>query len=547
MGSFFERVKDHRYLYRREGWLYFRRAVPKDVRHVFGGKAEEQVSLRTMNVAEARHHLSTELASFEKAVAAARGLSSSCGHIKSEARSPSPDEVESGVREWFFHRMATANTDYSDPEAVEEGRIQLASLGAQVTDIAASLKLGAGGPAITTQWIAETLIERFGWVIPHGSPLHRTLHRTIARGQIEAAQRLRQDLEGEPRRERDATFSSEAYRLDEERRRTRPQGAVVSIQAMFEDYAVERKPAPATIKAYRRQVDAFIAFVDHDDAKRISPEDVVAWKNHLLTVPNAQGKLRSAKTVGETYLAALKTVFKWGFENHRINDNPATRVRVRSERKVVLRERGLNDKEALTILRATLLKAPPRLSPERAFARRWVPWLCAYTGARVDEMSQLRAEDVAKRRGVWSILITPEAGRTKNNRARTVALHPHLLEQGFVEQVRGRKGRLFYDPARHRGGSDSNPQSKKVGQHLADWVREMGVDDERVQPNHGWRHRFKSQARLVRMDPEVRDLIQGHVPRTEGEDYGDTFPEVSLREIKRLPRYKVDEPSVARR
>ena len=39
------------------------------------------------------------------------------------------------------------------------------------------------------------------------------------------------------------------------------------------------------------------------------------------------------------------------------------------------------------------------------------------------------------------------------------------------------------------------------------------------------------------MDPEVRDFIQGHLPRTEGERYGDTSPEVTLREISKLPRY----------
>jgi integrase len=539
MGSTFERIKDHRYLFRRAGWLYFRRAVPADVRPAFDGKAEKQVSLRTMNVAEARHSLQAELAKFEMAVSTARGCISPAQIANRQLQAPTLAEIEMGVREWFAERLGRVHIDYGAPEAVEEGRLQLASLQQQANEVARSMKLGGGGPALTTQWIAEALVERFEWALPDTSAAYRTLLRTVGRGQIEAAQRLQQDMEGEPRKEHDATFSPEAYRLDVERKLQQGSTTVVSLRALFDDYAAERKPAPATIKAYGRQIDHFIAFAGHDDVNRITPEDVVAWKNHLLTVPNALGKLRAAKTVGETYLAALKTVLGYGFENHRIDANPATRVRVRSGRKIVLRERGLNDDEARTILRATLLPPPKRLSPERAFARRWVPWLCAYTGARVDEMAQLRAEDVAERRGVWSILITPEAGRTKNDRARVVALHPHLIDQGFVKQVQDQEGYLFFDPSRHRGGSDSNPQSKKVGQHLANWVRTLGVDDDRVQPNHGWRHRFKSQARLVRMDPEIRDLIQGHVPRTESEDYGDTFPEASLHEIKRLSRYAV--------
>ena len=32
---------------------------------------------------------------------------------------------------------------------------------------------------------------------------------------------------------------------------------------------------------------------------------------------------------------------------------------------------------------------------------------------------------------------------------------------------------------------------RQVRQRLADWVREIGVDDEHLSPNHAWRHTFK--------------------------------------------------------
>lgn len=53
----------------------------------------------------------------------------------------------------------------------------------------------------------------------------------------------------------------------------------------------------------------------------------------------------------------------------------------------------------------------------------------------------------------------------------------------------------------------------------------------------GWRHRFKTVAKSVRMDPEVRDAIQGHAPKTEGEAYGE-WPLDALRaEVEKLVRY----------
>jgi hypothetical protein len=41
---------------------------------------------------------------------------------------------------------------------------------------------------------------------------------------------------------------------------------------------------------------------------------------------------------------------------------------------------------------------------------------------------------------------------------------------------------------------------------------------------------------------QVLDAIQGHAPRTKGEDYGEVAPDVMLREIKKYPRYEIAAP-----
>ena len=532
-----ERVKDQRYLYRRGGFLYFRRSVPKDVRAAFGGRREVWVALETADLREARHLMTKQLAEFDNCLSTARGTKSPVA-VQKPLRVPLRIEIEEAVREVLAERLVREHTDYSSPDAGAAGVDLVGALSLQEKTIADSLKLGSrAGPSLSTEWMAEALIDRFRWDLPKAHPEYRFLLRFVAQSQKEAIQQLKADIEGEPRIIGDARFAPEQYQLDAERRRGRETDEPVSLMGLFDDYADERKPAPATVKAYRRQVAAFVSFIGHDDAKKIRFVDVVSWKQHLLTVPNAKGNVRTAKTVGETYLSALKTALKWGVENAKLKSNPAEQVRVRAPRPLKLRSKSLSDSEALTILRATLTAPPARLSPERAFARRWVPWLCAYTGRRVDEMSQLRAEDIQKHEGVWAVRVTPEAGGQKNNEARIVALHPHLIEQGFVSEVSKRKGSLFYDPSRHRGGGDGHRQSKKVGQHLAEWVRDLGIVG--VAPNHGWRHRFKTLAKRHRLDPTIADYIQGHAPRTEGEYYGDIEPLVTLAEIKRLPAYKL--------
>jgi hypothetical protein len=56
---------------------------------------------------------------------------------------------------------------------------------------------------------------------------------------------------------------------------------------------------------------------------------------------------------------------------------------------------------------------------------------------------------------------------------------------------------------------------------LAEWARkEVGIEKGSVAPNHGWRHRFKTECRRIAMDQEVRLYIQGHSFKIEGEEYG---------------------------
>ena len=365
----------------------------------------------------------------------------------------------------------------------------------------------------------------------------------VARAQIEAAELQIQMLEGRPASGVDLAFQPDQYLRDAQEGGIGKSllGAPVSLLGLFEEYIKESKPSPATIKSFRAKVQSFKSFLGHDDARQITTRDVALWKDHLLESGKKDGSPLGSKTVRETYLPAIKSTLKRGFVNGQLRENVAAGVTVAGRRKQSrLRSAGFTDDEAQMILSATLVKSRKRLSADRERAIRWIPWVLAYTGARVDEIAQLRTYDVQKIDGIWALDITPEAGGTKDGNARLVPLHPHLIQQGFLEMAQALSGRMFFDPARSRSGSDQNPQSKKVGEFLAKWVRdEVGITDTRVQPNHGWRHRFKTLARNCRMIPEIRDYIQGHAPRNEGEKYGDTSPMATLAEISLIPPYSI--------
>lgn len=150
-----------------------------------------------------------------------------------------------------------------------------------------------------------------------------------------------------------------------------------------------------------------------------------------------------------------------------------------------------------------------------------MPWLLAYSGARPQEITQLRGADVQQVDGIWTLNLTPEAGAIKTGQARRVPLHEHLIEQGFLEFVSARgQGPLFYRPRSKVNSTEPSEQKKspaaQMRQRLAKWVRDIGVNEKHLAPNRAWRHTFKLLGRRVEQEDTLLDYICGHAPQSSG-------------------------------
>lgn len=206
------------------------------------------------------------------------------------------------------------------------------------------------------------------------------------------------------------------------------------------------------------------------------------------------------------------------------------------------RPKGYTDDEARSVLSAALSgSGVENWSDLNRRAIKWAPWICALTGARINEITQLRREDLVTEAGIPCIRITPDAGSVKTDKFRVVPLHPQLVALGLVDFIREQKeGPLFFAL---RAGAKPQTMAQNVGKKVVKWVREVvGITDSRVQPNHAWRHRFKTLARDMDVDPEYRDAIQGHEDGRAASDYGETTVKALCREICKLPDYDMTEP-----
>jgi len=83
---------------------------------------------------------------------------------------------------------------------------------------------------------------------------------------------------------------------------------------------------------------------------------------------------------------------------------------------------------------------------------------------------------------------------------------------------------------------------KTRAEGLAEWARKIAkIEIGSVAPNHGWRHRFKTECRRISMDREVRLYIQGHSFKMEGEKYGFFPVDVTAAWMDLFPTYVVTE------
>jgi hypothetical protein len=85
-----------------------------------------------------------------------------------------------------------------------------------------------------------------------------------------------------------------------------------------------------------------------------------------------------------------------------------------------------------------------------------------------------------------------------------------LLGETMREFEQRDDGPLFHS----RHANPAKLPGRAVAGRLSTWLRREGLTPAGVAPNHGWRHRFKSQSMDLALNPRVIDDIQGHTGRT---------------------------------
>ena len=305
-------------------------------------------------------------------------------------------------------------------------------------------------------------------------------------------------------------------------------GSVIEEQVRLRSLGKDALPLrDATVRKFRLTAELFCRFRQSNDATTVTPREAEAWKQSMLE----DGAVGS-NTVGQR-IQNLRTIVQWAKE-HSLgelypNGNPLDIVKRPTFRSVSGAERAYT----LDEVRIALLGARKEIEPEL----RWLPWMCAYSGARINEVAQLTKSDFFQVGEDWFFQLTTAGGKSLKNRhsERFVPVHPALIEEGLITFVNGLTikdtARIF--PVR------SQP-------NISEWLRgKVGITREGLAPNHGWRHLFEDLCILAGMPDATRIYITGRATGKSNETYGKThvmLPGLAAA-MRAIPPFSLKKPT----
>ena len=145
----------------------------------------------------------------------------------------------------------------------------------------------------------------------------------------------------------------------------------------------------------------------------------------------------------------------------------------------------------------------------------FVPIVAIHTGMRLEEICQLRLEDVYKEGTVDIIRVTisKETKLKTVTSQRIVPIHENLKRVGFLEYCnymkKQKKERVFWDLTKSRDGYGRN-----IGRYFMEYLRKVGVYEFQSKVFHSLRHSFITNLLQNGVREEVVNGLCGHKQKT---------------------------------
>lgn len=278
----------------------------------------------------------------------------------------------------------------------------------------------------------------------------------------------------------------------------------------------EDKPVASLTRADGRAIRDFLSKIPRHAGKRYAK---LSLREAAAAAERDEAETLAPKTIA-SYLQNLNAMMNWATAEGWLDRNPFSGLVGKAEART---ERRSYTPEELRVLFASLA-GYRRTTPWRF----WLPVLGLYTGARLNELAQLRVEDVADVEGVPCIRISPYTAegiraddkklKTSSSR-RVIPLHHEVVSAGFVDWARGQgkpADRVFHELPKDAAGGYSRTATRWFAGHLkVTDLKSPGLTF------HSLRHTFRDAARDGGVPREMAEALGGWATSAVSDRYGD--------------------------
>lgn len=303
--------------------------------------------------------------------------------------------------------------------------------------------------------------------------------------------------------------------------------------------ATATQPAPGktiseTYEDYKREKIVSGAWTDGEDTARydhlphvrrlietigdipintVTADQIAAFQLAVLTAPDGGSPRNRAKR-----LLRAGAVFRWAKQKRQIADD--FQELFRHPGKIESNSYHLFD---INDLRALFESEEYRTYSFKTPSEYWLPLLGLFTGARLNELCQLRASDVSCQDDIHTISIIDDDAdkRLKNNSSRRIIpIHSKLIELGFLDYVKKvNTGRIFPELPEHT--ARPGDYAKAATQKFTVYRRKCCVGTD-VESNtkkkagrsnktfHSFRATLISALRRASVAKDIRTRLAGH-------------------------------------
>jgi integrase len=309
------------------------------------------------------------------------------------------------------------------------------------------------------------------------------------------------------------------------------------LAALCEYWKQQKKPRPKTgieadsILRRFRDVHGELA------PAKVTRRHIIAFRDALVEQGKAPGTVKKLLgLLGGMFQVAVEDDSRFGVES-----NPVRDVKVRGQVGEAKARKPFSIEDLKSIFASPVFTQADRPTGGAGEAAYWLPLLGLFTGARLNEIGQLRVSDVKTEDGVTFLHFT-DAGEgqqlKKGGKSRKrVPVHGELVRLGFlryVEQMKESKSDcLFPDLQADSNGHLTGRWSKWFNRYLDGLV---GIADP-AKDFHSFRHTFKFTARACGIPEDQHDALTGHANVSVSRAYGgaEGYPLRQLaRAVKRL-------------